>query len=56
MDMANPTHFERDPAFGWGFYGHRLEMYRKTEPHRGFRILLDWIARYGLRLFEKSLD
>ncbi len=41
-EMANPIHFERDPAFGWGFYGHRLELYRKTEPHEGFHILLKW--------------
>ncbi len=51
VEMANPVHFERDPAFGWGFYGHRLEMYRKTEPHRGFHILKDWINRYGLDYF-----
>ncbi len=51
MDMANPYHFERDPAFGWGFYGHRLELYRKTEPHRGFYILLSWIERFGLDFF-----
>ncbi len=51
VEMANPVHFERDPAFGWGFYGHRLELYRKTEPHRGFRILLDWIERYHLEYF-----
>ena len=23
----------------WGFYGHRLEMYRKVDPHKGFHIL-----------------
>lgn len=51
MDMANPYHFERDPAFGWGFYGHRLELYRKTTPHRGFYIMLDWIERFSLDFF-----
>jgi NAD-dependent SIR2 family protein deacetylase len=48
---ANPMHFARDPAFGWGFYGHRLKLYRETVPHEGFRILLRWIARYGLDSF-----
>lgn len=51
VEMANPIHFERDPAFGWGFYGHRLELYRKTQPHEGFQILLEWIERYSLDYF-----
>jgi len=28
VNAANPTHFEQDPAFGWGFYGHRTNLYR----------------------------
>lgn len=48
---ANPAHFHRDPAFGWGFYGHRTNLYRATEPHDGFRILLGWIRRFGLAHF-----
>jgi NAD-dependent SIR2 family protein deacetylase len=48
---ANPTHFQRDPAFGWGFYGHRLNLYRGTTPHEGFHILLRWIRRLGLESF-----
>ncbi len=36
-DMANPMWFKRDPELAWGFYGHRLELYRSTEPHEGFR-------------------
>jgi len=50
-DAANPEHFEGDPAFGWGFYGHRLAMYRATVPHRGFDILKGWIARFELPWF-----
>lgn len=42
VDCANPIHFESDPSFGWGFYGHRLNMYRNTVPHKGFDILLKW--------------
>jgi NAD-dependent SIR2 family protein deacetylase len=40
--MANPTWFRKDPAFGWGFYGHRLQLYRDTKPHAGFAKLLGW--------------
>lgn len=51
MDAADPVHFARDPAFGWGFYGHRLELYRRTVPHEGFRILRRWGERFGLDTF-----
>jgi NAD-dependent SIR2 family protein deacetylase len=51
VQAANPDHFERDPAFGWGFYGHRTNLYRKTVPHRGFHILREWIDRLGLDFF-----
>src|SRR6185369_7985683 len=45
VDCANPEHFERDPAFGWGFYGHRTNLYRSTVPHEGFHIIRKWIER-----------
>jgi NAD-dependent SIR2 family protein deacetylase len=51
VEAANPAHFERDPAFGWGFYGHRTNLYRNTVPHRGFQLLLDWLDRFGLDSF-----
>lgn len=44
-ECANPAHFERDPAFGWGFYGHRTNLYRATVPHDGFHIIRGWIDR-----------
>ncbi|UMZ74169.1 SIR2 family NAD-dependent protein deacylase [Natranaerofaba carboxydovora] len=51
MDAANPAHFSKDPSFGWGFYGHRVNLYRKTEPHEGYKILKDWIREFGLDYF-----
>ena len=47
IGAANPANFEGDPAFGWGFYGHRTNLYRETEPHHGFRMLQDWAAEFG---------
>lgn len=47
IDAANPANFEGDPALGWGFYGHRTNLYRETEPHRGFLLLQDWVAEFG---------
>lgn len=41
-EIANPASFESDPLLAWGFYGHRLALYRATRPHAGFAILRDW--------------
>src|SRR3954452_22577971 len=40
--LANPEAFARDPHLAWGFYGHRLALYRATRPHEGFAILRRW--------------
>src|SRR3954465_1955767 len=40
--IAPPEHFALDPAFGWGFSGHRTNLYRPTRPHEGFAILRRW--------------
>lgn len=50
-ECANPEHFLRDPAFGWGFYGHRTNLYRETIPHEGFQILQRWSTRKNLPCF-----
>lgn len=42
IDVANPRGFLLDPARAWGFYGHRLALYRRTVPHAGFAILKRW--------------
>ncbi len=39
-EMANPYWFEKKPKLAWAFYGHRLNLYRKTIPHDGFSMLL----------------
>jgi NAD-dependent SIR2 family protein deacetylase len=51
VDAANPIHFDDDPPFGWGFYGHRTNLYRSTVPHDGFRLLLSWAERFRLPTF-----
>jgi NAD-dependent SIR2 family protein deacetylase len=43
--MANPRWFATDPPFAWGFYGHRLNLYRRARPNEGFAILRRWAAR-----------
>ena len=39
-DMANPAWFSENPHLAWAFYGHRLNLYRATQPHEGFHQLL----------------
>lgn len=39
-EIANPQAFEANPKLAWGFYGHRLKLYRSTIPHSGFASLL----------------
>jgi NAD-dependent SIR2 family protein deacetylase len=57
-DLANPAAFASDPAVGWGFYGHRLNLYRATVPHAGFAVLRRWAdARpAGGRVFTSNVD
>jgi NAD-dependent SIR2 family protein deacetylase len=51
IDCANPRHFADDPSFGWGFYGHRTNLYRDTVPHEGFHIIRKWIERNRAQYF-----
>ena len=52
--LANPAWFRQDPRFGWGFYGHRLELYRATAPHDGFQILQSWAREKSLGAFVST--
>jgi len=58
VELANPVWFHRDPAQAWGFYGHRLQLYRDTAPHRGFARLLGWAnsCRQGYFVFTSNVD
>src|SRR5512139_1837823 len=58
VEMANPWWFERDPSLAWGFYGHRLNLYRRTVPHAGFRQLLEIGNRKneGYFVFTSNVD
>ena len=57
-DLANPEWFVADPELAWGFYGHRLELYRRTVPHAGFARLLAWAAGKpgGCFVFTSNVD
>jgi NAD-dependent SIR2 family protein deacetylase len=56
-ELADPVHFVDDPELAWGFYGHRLALYRTTIPHAGFGALLDWAtAGRPARVFTSNVD
>ncbi len=58
IDLANPEWFESDPHLAWGFYGHRLGLYRRTAPHAGFALLRRWASRTrdGCFVFTSNVD
>jgi NAD-dependent SIR2 family protein deacetylase len=58
VDLANPQWFVDDPELAWGFYGHRMGLYRRTEPHEGFAILRRWAERMprGGFVFTSNVD
>src|SRR2546421_9243064 len=41
-DLSMPHWFRTDPALAWGFFGHRMNLYRAAVPHGGFDILRRW--------------
>jgi NAD-dependent SIR2 family protein deacetylase len=58
VEIANPRSFAAHPELAWGFYGHRLALYRATVPHAGFAILRDIGARlpHGAFVFTSNVD
>lgn len=53
-EIADPVHFAADPELAWGFYGHRLGLYRATAPHAGFAVLRGWDR--PTRVFTSNVD
>src|SRR5690606_16896965 len=58
ISIASPRAFRRHPETAWGFYGHRLNLYRQTVPHAGYGILKKWGENtpYGYMAFTSNVD
>ncbi len=58
QEISNPVWFQRDPEQAWGFFGHRLNLYRATAPHAGFEILRRWGENrpLGCFVFTSNVD
>src|SRR5713226_5006485 len=56
--VSNPAWFLSDPLQAWGFFGHRLHLYRDTVPHEGFSTLLRWAQAKpaGYFVFTSNVD
>lgn len=54
--MADGASFQTDPELAWGFYGHRLRLYRATQPHAGFDLLREWSADRPRFIFTSNVD
>ncbi|MES2149932.1 MAG: Sir2 family NAD-dependent protein deacetylase [Pseudomonadota bacterium] len=57
-EIASPRAFRTDPALAWGFYGHRLQLYRAVQPHAGFHALIELAATmpHGAAVFTSNVD
>lgn len=57
-EIANPASFRIHPELAWGFYGHRLRLYRETVPHQGFAVLraLARTLPRGAFVFTSNVD
>lgn len=59
VDIASPSRFKGETGrLAWGFYGHRLDMYRHVAPHAGFDVLRRWAERMarGAWVFTSNVD
>lgn len=56
--IANVQAFVANPKLAWGFYGHRLALYRDIEPHAGFGILKRWAdkVQHGAFVYTSNVD
>jgi NAD-dependent SIR2 family protein deacetylase len=57
-EISTPHWFHSDPALAWGFFGHRLNLYRTAVPHRGFEFLRRWgeARPLGSFVFTSNVD
>jgi NAD-dependent SIR2 family protein deacetylase len=57
-ELSTPHWFTTDARLAWGFFGHRLRLYRAAIPHAGFAILRWWGERLplGYFVFTSNVD
>ncbi len=58
QDIARQKSFEQSASLAWGFYGHRLQLYRETMPHAGFGLMQKWSQHkvHGSFVYTSNVD
>lgn len=54
--IASPMWFKNKPELAWAFYGHRLNLYRNTVPHKGFKILKEIVKGKDYFIYTSNVD
>lgn len=56
--IANPHGFAKHPRLAWGWYTHRMQSYRDTQPHAGYRMVREIAATAprGMFCFTSNVD
>jgi NAD-dependent SIR2 family protein deacetylase len=56
--VASPRAFRETPRIAWGFYGHRLNLYRQTTPNEEYGVLKKWADKkpLGAWIFTSNVD
>lgn len=56
-ELANPKWFIQNPEIAWAFYGHRYLMYKNTQPHEGYKLLLNLAkSKKGYYVYTSNVD
>jgi NAD-dependent SIR2 family protein deacetylase len=57
-EIADARRFVTDVELAWAFYGHRLDLYRNTQPHNGFNTLLNLCEskKGGYFIYTSNVD
>ena len=54
--MESSSLFRTNPQLAWGFYGHRINLYRKNQPNKSFEILKKLIKNKEYFIFTSNVD
>jgi len=58
--MSNPLWFTKNPPFAWGFWAHRLKLYKNAVPHYGYEVMkklgASKLNQEGYFVFTSNVD
>ncbi len=55
-EIASGAAFVNNPRQSWGFYGHRLEMYKNVKPHSGFDKIIELAKHKDVFVYTSNVD